>query len=215
MIRRRSGRVLPAVAAAGALLVITAATFYLVFFVGLDGSDVQPEPQPEAEEAIVNGSEGVIENNGNGLPPGVLMTIKEPEVEHWKDDRVQWKLEADEVESHTGTGITEFRGALGKFFRDKKLMLEFRLPHATFDEGERRAAADGGIEGRLTEEGYTMRAGRLEWVEKEDVLSLDEGVALDLGNGNRIEAGRVEVTEEMKRFRFLNGVKIELVVGKR
>lgn len=212
MVRRRSGRVLPAVVAVGVLLLISAATFYLIFFVGPDGSGVQPERPPEVEEAIENETSGAAEVNGNNTTPGILVTIKEPEVEHWKDDRVQWKLEADEVESHTGTGMTEFRGARGKFFREEELMLEFRSPLATFDESERRATAGGGIEGILTAEGYTLRAGRLEWVEKEDLLTMDDGVGLDLGGGNGIAAGRVEVTGDMTKFRFLNGVEIELVV---
>lgn len=144
--------------------------------------------------------------------PAVRIDIKNPEVEHWRGGKVQWSLRADQVKSDSGTGITEFSDAEGKFQRDGGKTLIFRSPGARFDENTKIAVADGGVESRMEPEGYEIKAGRLKWREKEEALTMDRGVFLKTGDGSSLKANRVESSGGMKQFRFSGGVEIELVV---
>ncbi|MEW6203098.1 MAG: hypothetical protein AB1546_14060 [bacterium] len=142
--------------------------------------------------------------------PEVNIRIKKPEISHWKAGKMKWVIHAEEVESDTGTGFTEFQGAAGEFSYDKRV-LRFKAPKATFSEKTRTATVGDGITCSLAPQNYTITANRLTWDEKKGEITLGSDVNIKMDSSS-VKAGRVVISGDLKTFHLSKGVEIEILI---
>ncbi|MEW5945898.1 MAG: hypothetical protein AB1742_06830 [bacterium] len=178
-----------------------AAAYLLLFHTGPSGKT------PGEADSAAQGRAHVAEPRGP--EPGINVRIQKTEITHFKSGKIAWSLQADEVQSHSGTGVTELRNVLGKLYRGEVSILEFRTARAGFDDRSRTGTADGGVACSLQPEGFSLSAPSLKWDERGSLLSLSGGVRADF-DGGTVRADEALVDGNLNLVRFSRGVVLEL-----
>ena len=125
--------------------------------------------------------------------------------------KLQWKVQADTVETDPSTGASVLRNVLGQVFGEKGSLLHFEAPLTYYDPEKGEVRIQGPFKGEVGAHGAALHGRDLSWSNKSRELHVKKA-RLSV-NQTHIQSDSLNITPDEEAIRFDGNVEIVIQIA--